>query len=38
MAPRIYVTRAVFDEALAELRREAQLDVSPDDRRFVMLR
>jgi glyoxylate reductase len=32
MAPRIYVTRAVFDEALFRLRREAEVEVSPDDR------
>ena len=29
---KIYVTRAVFEESLVRLRREAQIEVSPDDR------
>jgi glyoxylate reductase len=32
MPQKIYVTRAVFEEALVELRREAHVEVSPDDR------
>jgi glyoxylate reductase len=32
MPKKIYVTRAVFEEALAELRREADIEVSSDDR------
>ncbi len=32
MPQRIYVTRAVFEESLVELRREAHVEVSPDDR------
>ena len=32
MPRRIYVTRAIFEEALIELRREAQVEMSPDDR------
>jgi len=32
MPKKIYVTRAVFEEALTELRREAHVEVSPDDR------
>jgi glyoxylate reductase len=32
MKRKIYVTRAVFEEALTELRREGEVSVSPDDR------
>src|SRR6476660_3274039 len=32
MPQKIYVTRAVFEEALVDLRREAHVDISPDDR------
>jgi glyoxylate reductase len=32
MSAKIYVTRAVFEEALVDLRTEADVEVSPDDR------
>jgi len=32
MPQKIYVTRAVFEEALVDLRREADVETSPDDR------
>lgn len=32
MAPKIYVTRVVFDEALIQLKHEARIEMNPDDR------